>query len=142
MLRQLFCLGTVVKPVYGVQGLLVKMITGDQALIGRETAKQLGMGTNIFNTEVLLKVMPVAYLSFAAPSHWHLALCRSAGYLVLITSCYKSCFYSILCNAVRTDIYSCRQICHQCSASSMSKACMLLHTGKGGQGCARRFQKC
>ena len=34
------------------------MITGDQALIGRETAKQLGMGTNIFNTEVLLKVMP------------------------------------------------------------------------------------
>ena len=32
------------------------MITGDQALIGRETAKQLGMGTNIFNTEVLLKV--------------------------------------------------------------------------------------
>lgn len=39
-----------------VQGLLVKMITGDQALIGRETAKQLGMGSNIFNTEVLLKV--------------------------------------------------------------------------------------
>lgn len=32
------------------------MITGDQALIGRETAKQLGMGSNIFNTEVLLKV--------------------------------------------------------------------------------------
>lgn len=52
-----------------VQGLLVKMITGDQALIGRETAKQLGMGTNIFNTEVLLKVMPdniPAYLSFCA----------------------------------------------------------------------------
>lgn len=43
-----------------VQGLLVKMITGDQALIGRETAKQLGMGTNIFNTEVLLKVCFVA----------------------------------------------------------------------------------
>ena len=39
-----------------LQGLRVKMITGDQALIGRETAKQLGMGTNIFNTEVLLKV--------------------------------------------------------------------------------------
>ncbi|KAL3143237.1 hypothetical protein ABBQ38_002088 [Trebouxia sp. C0009 RCD-2024] len=37
------------------KGLLVKMITGDQALIGRETAKQLGMGSNIFNTEVLLK---------------------------------------------------------------------------------------
>ena len=43
-----------------LQGLMVKMITGDQALIGRETAKQLGMGSggvvNIFNTEVLLKV--------------------------------------------------------------------------------------
>lgn len=38
------------------------MITGDQALIGRETAKQLGMGTNIFNTEVLLKVIPVRYI--------------------------------------------------------------------------------
>lgn len=41
------------------KGLMVKMITGDQALIGRETAKQLGMGSggvvNIFNTEVLLK---------------------------------------------------------------------------------------
>ena len=40
-----------------LQGLRVKMITGDQALIGRETAKQLGMGTTIFNTEVLLKVL-------------------------------------------------------------------------------------
>jgi H+-transporting ATPase len=37
------------------KGLLVKMITGDQALIGKETAKQLGMGHNIFNTEVLLR---------------------------------------------------------------------------------------
>ena len=46
-------------PFLAMQGLLVKMITGDQALIGRETAKQLGMGHNIFNTEVLLKVMDV-----------------------------------------------------------------------------------
>lgn len=38
------------------------MITGDQALIGRETAKQLGMGTNIFNTEVLLKVTSITCL--------------------------------------------------------------------------------
>lgn len=53
----------VTQPLRGVQGLLVKMITGDQALIGRETAKQLGMGTNIFNTEVLLKVMPVTHFS-------------------------------------------------------------------------------
>ena len=34
----------------------VKMITGDQLLIGKETAKQLGMGTNMFTTEALLKV--------------------------------------------------------------------------------------
>ena len=56
-----------------VQGLLVKMITGDQALIGRETAKQLGMGNQIFNTEVLLKVgltciLIVAFACQCAPS--------------------------------------------------------------------------
>ena len=56
-----FC--NVTFPLYGAQGLLVKMITGDQALIGRETAKQLGMGTNIFNTEVLLKVEPVTHFN-------------------------------------------------------------------------------
>ncbi len=48
-----------------MQGLLVKMITGDQALIGRETAKQLGMGDNIFNTEVLLKVGLICILNVA-----------------------------------------------------------------------------
>lgn len=37
-------------------GISVKMITGDQLLIGKETAKQLGMGTNMFTTETLLKV--------------------------------------------------------------------------------------
>lgn len=36
-------------------GIHVKMITGDQLLIGKETAKQLGMGTNMFTTEELLK---------------------------------------------------------------------------------------
>ncbi|RMZ54903.1 hypothetical protein APUTEX25_000420 [Auxenochlorella protothecoides] len=36
-------------------GIHVKMITGDQLLIGKETAKQLGMGTNMFTTEALLK---------------------------------------------------------------------------------------
>jgi H+-transporting ATPase len=36
-------------------GIKVKMITGDQLLIGKETAKQLGMGTNMFTTEELLK---------------------------------------------------------------------------------------
>ncbi|KAF8059373.1 PMA1 [Scenedesmus sp. PABB004] len=37
------------------QGIAVKMVTGDQALIGRETARQLGMGTNIHKIDVLLK---------------------------------------------------------------------------------------
>ena len=36
-------------------GIRVKMITGDQLLIGKETAKQLGMGTNMFTTEELAK---------------------------------------------------------------------------------------
>lgn len=36
-------------------GIDVKMITGDQLLIGKETAKQLGMGTNMFTTEALVK---------------------------------------------------------------------------------------
>jgi len=36
-------------------GIHVKMVTGDQLLIGKETAKQLGMGTNMFTTEALLK---------------------------------------------------------------------------------------
>lgn len=34
----------------------VKMVTGDQQLIGAETARQLGMGSNIHKIEVLLKV--------------------------------------------------------------------------------------
>lgn len=38
-----------------LMGISVKMITGDQLLIGKETAKQLGMGTNMFTTEALLK---------------------------------------------------------------------------------------
>ncbi|WIA34892.1 hypothetical protein OEZ86_013179 [Tetradesmus obliquus] len=37
------------------QGIAVKMVTGDQALIGVETARQLGMGTNIHKIEVLLQ---------------------------------------------------------------------------------------
>jgi H+-transporting ATPase len=34
-------------------GVEVKMITGDQLAIAKETARRLGMGTNIFNTDVL-----------------------------------------------------------------------------------------
>ncbi len=34
----------------------LQMITGDQLLIGKETAKQLGMGLNFFTTEELVKV--------------------------------------------------------------------------------------
>ena len=36
-------------------GIHVKMITGDQLLIGKETAKQLGMGTNMYTTDALIK---------------------------------------------------------------------------------------
>lgn len=36
-------------------GIHVKMITGDQLLIGKETAKQLGMGTKMYTTETLVK---------------------------------------------------------------------------------------
>ncbi|EIE19189.1 plasma-membrane proton-e [Coccomyxa subellipsoidea C-169] len=36
------------------KGIQVKMVTGDQLLIGKETAKQLGMGTNMYTTDELL----------------------------------------------------------------------------------------
>lgn len=42
------------------KGISVKMVTGDQLLIGKETAKQLGMGTNMYTTEVLLNVRLLA----------------------------------------------------------------------------------
>jgi H+-transporting ATPase len=38
------------------KGISVKMVTGDQLLIGKETARQLGMGTNMYTTDVLMKV--------------------------------------------------------------------------------------
>ena len=38
------------------KGISVKMVTGDQLLIGKETARQLGMGTDMYSTEVLLSV--------------------------------------------------------------------------------------
>ncbi|KAG1652728.1 hypothetical protein FOA52_007442 [Chlamydomonas sp. UWO 241] len=37
------------------QGIEVKMITGDHLLIGKETAKMLGMGTEMYPSEVLIK---------------------------------------------------------------------------------------
>jgi H+-transporting ATPase len=36
------------------KGISVKMVTGDQLLIGKETARQLGLGTDMYSTEVLL----------------------------------------------------------------------------------------
>ena len=39
-----------------VQGIEVKMITGDHLLIGKETAKMLGMGTEMYPSEVLISV--------------------------------------------------------------------------------------
>lgn len=38
-----------------LQGIEVKMITGDHLLIGKETAKMLGMGTQMFPSETLIK---------------------------------------------------------------------------------------
>ena len=38
------------------KGIMVKMVTGDQLLIGKETAKQLGMGQNFYTTEELMEV--------------------------------------------------------------------------------------
>jgi H+-transporting ATPase len=37
----------------GENGIEVKMVTGDHLLIAKETCRELGMGTNILNTEVL-----------------------------------------------------------------------------------------
>ncbi|KAK9838144.1 hypothetical protein WJX81_003766 [Elliptochloris bilobata] len=39
------------------KGIQVKMVTGDQLLIGKETAKQLGMGQNFYTTEELMEHM-------------------------------------------------------------------------------------
>lgn len=50
------------------KGIQVKMVTGDQLLIGKETAKQLGMGTNMYTTEVLLAVS----LSLSQRTAWSL----------------------------------------------------------------------
>lgn len=38
-----------------LKGIEVKMITGDHLLIGKETAKMLGMGTQMYPSEVLIK---------------------------------------------------------------------------------------
>jgi H+-transporting ATPase len=37
------------------KGIDVKMVTGDQLLIGKETSRQLGMGTDMYSTEALLE---------------------------------------------------------------------------------------
>ena len=41
------------------KGIMVKMVTGDQLLIGKETAKQLGMGQNFYTTEELMEARPL-----------------------------------------------------------------------------------
>ena len=43
-------------PISPLQGIEVKMITGDHLLIGKETAKMLGMGTEMYPSEVLISV--------------------------------------------------------------------------------------
>ena len=44
------------------KGIMVKMVTGDQLLIGKETAKQLGMGQNFYTTEELMEVRHIAVI--------------------------------------------------------------------------------
>lgn len=39
-----------------IQGIEVKMITGDHLLIGKETARMLNMGTEMYPSEVLIHV--------------------------------------------------------------------------------------
>ena len=50
------------------KGIMVKMVTGDQLLIGKETAKQLGMGQNFYTTEELMEACPVGK-AFALSRH-------------------------------------------------------------------------
>ena len=104
------------------------MITGDQALIGRETAKQLGMGTNIFNTEVLLKVTPVTQFN-----------------VVSVHRC--STLWPCRLQVAIEHVYLLAVLEHTGSflKDAMQLLCLTLHavahTGKGGQGCARRLQE-
>ena len=83
------------------QGLLVKMITGDQALIGRETAKQLGMGSNIFNTEVLLKV---GHVPLHSEADHEISSCNAAAtfasllplhMLLMCSFCRQTCQHDV-----------------------------------------------
>ena len=46
------------------------MCPADQLLIGKEVARQLGMGPNMYTTEVLLKVGPFL-ISFLQVVHQH-----------------------------------------------------------------------
>jgi hypothetical protein len=46
--------------VRALQGIEVKMVTGDHLKIGKETARQLGMGDKMWASEVLIEVRPRA----------------------------------------------------------------------------------
>lgn len=56
----------------------VKMVTGDQLLIGKETAKQLGMGTNMYTTEELLLVVPTYRKLLTSPQTHDTCSCGTA----------------------------------------------------------------
>ena len=53
-----------------VQGIEVKMITGDHLLIGKETAMMLNMGTEMYPSEVLIHVRAFLYLSLLSQYLW------------------------------------------------------------------------
>jgi hypothetical protein len=63
------------------KGIDVKMVTGDQLLIGKETSRQLGMGTDMYSTEALLEVR----LSFASID------CLSYSFPSLPSSPFRPC---------------------------------------------------
>ena len=56
----------------------MKMVTGDQLLIGKETARQLGLGTDMYSTEVLLSVRCFPIMQLIVPHTIHHVMHNSA----------------------------------------------------------------
>ena len=72
-----------------LQGIDVKMITGDHLLIGKETAKLLGMGTEMYRSETLIKVRlaTARNLALEGSPKWSQ---RDAGYGGSTCTMYRS----------------------------------------------------
>ena len=81
------------------KGISVKMVTGDQLLIGKETARQLGLGTDMYSTEVLLSVSPACFRLSSLPT---LASAQQ-HHILLVSSCSLSCTHAISRVVFRED---------------------------------------